>query len=115
MLNQLVIVGRLANDIELKKGENGRDYANITVAVPRSYKNENGVYETDFINCTIFGPIAENTAKYMQKGDILGVKGRVQSNSIEKDGKTENRTNIIAEKVTFLSSKGREDQEHDER
>ena len=71
-------------------------------------KNMDGNYDTDFVDCVAFDGIAENTSEYCGKGDIVGVKGRVQSRTIEKDGKTEYLVEIIAEKVTFLSSKKEE-------
>lgn len=95
MLNQVIIVGRLANEVKLKENED-KKVAVITLACPRTFKNEEGVYNTDFINCTLWQGIAENTAEYCRKGDLIGIKGRVQEN----DG----QLSIIAEKVTFLSS-----------
>ena len=71
-----------------------------------------GNYDTDFIDCVAFDSIAENTCEYCGKGDIVGVKGRVQSRTVEKDGKTEYLMEIIAEKVTFLSTK-RDDEKAD--
>lgn len=107
MLNQVVLVGRLVKDIELKEGENGGKYATMTLAIPRSFKNSEGVYETDFVDCKLFSMVAENTSEYCKKGDIVGVKGRIQTDTIEKEDGTEQfETNIIAEKVTFLSSMG---------
>lgn len=79
--------------------------ATISIAIPRSFKNMEGVYETDFIDCIAFDNIAENTKEYCKKGDIVGIKGRIQSRSIEVDGKNQTTMDIIAEKVTFLSSK----------
>ena len=109
MLNQTVIVGRLVEDPEVKELENGKKVANITLAVPRSYRNEDGDYDTDFLNCTLWSEIAENTAEYCKKGDLLGVKGRIQSRVIE-DGENKNTVmDIVAEKVTFLSSKVKQD------
>ena len=70
-----------------------------------------GGYDTDFIDCIAFDSIAENTKEYCEKGDIVGVKGRVQSRTIEKEGKTEYLMEIIAEKVTFLSNKHPEEKE----
>ena len=65
-----------------------------------------GTYDTDFVDCVAFENIAENSATYCGKGDIVGVKGRVQSRIVERDGeKKENLVEIIAEKITFLSSK----------
>ena len=66
--------------------------------------------DTDFVDCRLFGGIAQNTAEYCKKGDLIGVKGRVQSDSYEKDGETKYSTDIVAEKITFLSSKTKADE-----
>ncbi len=105
MLNQTVIVGRLVRDPELRETETGKKITNITLAVPRSYKNVNGEYDTDFISCILWQGVAENTVNYIKKGDLLGIKGRVQSRVIEEDEDVrKNVMEIVAEKVTFLSS-----------
>ena len=109
MLNQIVLVGRLTRDIEVHKSENGVKVATLSLAIPRSFKNSEGVYDTDFIDCVAFENIAENTCEYCNKGDTVGVKGRVQSRVLEKEDKKEYLTEIIAEKVTFLSSHPKED------
>ena len=105
MLNQVVLVGRLTKDPEIKQTDNAKSVSNITLAIPRSFKNVEGEYDTDFIECTLWDQIAKNTAEYCKKGDIVGVKGRMQTNSYEKDDGTKVfKLNIMAEKVTFLSS-----------
>ncbi len=110
MLNQVVIAGRLTADPEIVTTENNKKRTYITVAVPRSYKNVNGTYDTDFIRCILWGGIAESTCEYCQKGDIVGVKGRLQTSSYEKeDGEKVYVTDVIAEKVSFLSSKKEND------
>ena len=98
MLNQVLLVGRIAQDLEIKELESGKKAVKITLAVPRSLKNANGEYDTDFVDC-IFGSIAEDTKEYCKKGDLNGVKGRVQRLDIA------NGLEIIAEKITFLTSK----------
>lgn len=105
MLNQVVIVGRLTSDLEVKETESGRKLSYITLAVPRSYKNENGEYDTDFIECVLWNTIAENTAEYCKKGDIVGVKGRLQTRIIETEDTKKRIMELVAERVTFLSSK----------
>ncbi|MCI6899883.1 MAG: single-stranded DNA-binding protein [Tenericutes bacterium] len=110
MLNQIVLVGRLTRNIKINKSENGKKIANISLAIPRSFKNMEGTYDTDFIDCVAFENIAENTASYCSKGDIVGIKGRVQSRVVEKDGKKEYLMDIVAEKVTFLSSRKKEEE-----
>jgi single-strand DNA-binding protein len=109
MLNQIILVGRLTREISINKSENGVKVATIPLAIPRSFKNSAGSYDTDFIDCVAFDNIAENTKEYCSKGDIVGVKGRVQSRVIEKDNKKENTIEIIAEKVTFLSNHSKEE------
>ena len=84
MLNQFVIVGRLVNSPELRKVEKG-NVTEITLAVPRSYKNKDGEYETDFIDFIVYNGIAENTKEYCKKGDIVGVKGRIQTTIYEQE------------------------------
>ncbi len=100
MLNQLVLVGRI---VKLEETDNGK--AVITLAIPRSFKNADGEYETDILKCKLYGAIATNTKEYCHKGDIVGVKGRLQS----EDGSMI----AIAEKVTFLSSKPNSEESND--
>ena len=105
MLNQVVLVGRLTSDLEAKELEDGKKVTNMTLAIPRSFKNADGEYETDFVECTLWNNIAENTAEYCKKGDIVGVKGRLQTSNYEKeDGSKVFKLDVVAEKVTFLSS-----------
>ena len=110
MLNQVVLVGRLVKDLEVRSSEGNKKYSFITLAIPRSYKNHDGIYETDFVECILWNNIASNTAEYCKKGDIIGIKGRVESRVIEENNINKTILQIIAEKVTFLSSK-KQDQE----
>lgn len=105
MLNQTVLVGRLVRDPELHESESGNKVTSITLAVPRNYKNMNGEYDTDFISCVLFKGIAENAVEYCHKGDLLGVKGRIQTRKIDVEESSKQVMEVIAEKVTFLSSK----------
>ena len=112
MLNQTVIVGRLVKDPELYETENGNKVTNITLAVPRSFKNMDGEYDTDFISCVLWKGIAENAVEYCKKGDLLGVKGRIQSKKINLDEETRREVlEVVAEKVTYLSNKPKEAEE----
>ena len=105
MLNQIIIVGRLVKTPELFLTDNGKKGSIVTLAVGRSFKNQDGEYDTDFIDCTLWTAIAENTAEYCKTGDVIGVRGRVQSRIIDnEDGTKYKKMEIIAEKVTFLSS-----------
>ncbi|MDD2378039.1 MAG: single-stranded DNA-binding protein [Bacilli bacterium] len=106
MLNQTVIVGRIVKDPELRETESGKKVTNITLAVPRSFKNVNGEYDTDFIPCVLWKGIAESTTEFCKKGDLVGIKGRIQSRAYTIEDETRKHViEIIAEKVTFLSSK----------
>ena len=105
MVNQIVLVGRIAKAPEVKTSESGRKYASLTLAVPRNYKNINGEYDTDFLDCTLWSQVAESTSEYCSTGDMIGVKGRVQNRIIElPDGSKRKKTEIVAERVTFLTS-----------
>ncbi len=115
MLNQLVLVGRLVKEPELKETENGKKVTKITIAVPRNFKNDKGEYDADFIDCTLWSSVAENTAEYCNKGDMLGVKGRVQTRIIENDnGSKMKKMEIVAERVTFLEKSKSHQQEKKE-
>lgn len=105
MLNQVVLVGRLTSDIVLEK-VNDKDICYINLAVARQFKNEDGVYDNDLIKCKLWNGIAVNTCEYGKKGDTIGIKGRLQSYTTE-DGTI---MEVVAEKVTFLSSKKEEEE-----
>lgn len=108
MVNQIVLVGRIVRAPEVRTTETGKKVSTITLAVPRNYKNANGEYDTDFLDCTLWSSIAESTSEYCQSGDMIGVKGRLQNRIIEMpDGNKKRKTEVIAEKITFLSSNQR--------
>lgn len=93
-MNQFIIVGRIVKDLEKESNA-------ITIAISRHYKNENGEYDTDFVDVTIDGTLAKTTIEYCKKDDIIGVKGSIRS-EISNDIK---KMIQVAERVTFLSSK----------
>ena len=96
MHNQTILIGRIANEPQIFDTKE-KTKSIITLAIQRGTKNSEGIYETDFIPCLLINSIAENVFTYCKKGDLVGVKGRIESN--------ENGLQIIAEKVTFLSSR----------
>lgn len=104
MLNQVVIVGRIVNELVLEENDDGRKYCSMTLAVPRCFKNSDGVYDTDFIKTTVFGNIADTTVEYCEVGDLVGVKGRLACLN------SKNGMSLISEKVTFLSARKESDQ-----
>lgn len=109
MINQAVLVGRIASEPEIYSTDKGK-VSNITLAVPRNFKNSNGEYDTDFISCVLWKGIAESTVEYCKKGDLVGIKGRIQTRNVELEDETHRKyVEVIAEKVTFLSSKRQEE------
>lgn len=109
MLNQVVLVGRLTKDPSLHKTESNKNLSYVTLAIPRSFKNAEGEYETDFIDCQLWEAVAKSTVEYCRKGDIVGVKGRLASRSFETSEGKRTIIEIVAEKVTFLSNKKEEE------
>lgn len=104
MLNQVVLVGRIStiNKEIMNRDEGNKRFTTIVIATPRSFKNEEGEYDTDFIRIKLIGVVAENTLEYCNQGDLIGIKGRIQTTG------QNNVIEIIAEKVTFLTSKKRD-------
>lgn len=110
MLNQIVLVGRLVKTPELIETEAGKKMSSITLAITKSFKNAKGEYDTDLIDVVLWESIAVTTSEYCKEGDIVGVKGRIQSHMIEaEDGNNYRKMEVVAEKVTFLSSKKEEE------
>ena len=103
MMNRVVLVGRLTKDPELKYLPNGTPVASFTLAVNRSFTNQAGEREADFINCQVWRKPAENVANYLKKGSLAGVDGRIQTRNFEgQDGKRVYITEVVAESVQFL-------------
>lgn len=105
MLNNVVLVGRLTDNPEIVEVENNKKVTSIILAVNRNFKNLEGLYETDFIRCILWNSIASSTTEYCRSGDVIGIKGRLQSSKFEdENGKSHFVTDVVAERVTFLSS-----------
>ena len=94
MLNQVILVGRIVE--EVKKVDRGYK---MRMGIPRSYKNADGEYETDFIEIQMLDNVGNSVKEYCKKGDIVGVKGRLQNGDLNIP------LEVVAEKVTFLSSR----------
>lgn len=114
MHNLVYLIGRLTEDPEMKTFEDGKSSLVINLAVQRSYKNESGIYEVDYIRCVLWNGIASHTSEYCKKGDLVGVKGRLQTRSYEADSETKYITEVIVDKVSFLASKRKEEDYEDE-
>ena len=105
MINQITLVGRLVRTPELDLTESGKKVSTITLAVPREYKNANGEYDADFIDCTLWTGVAESASEYCKTGDVIGVRGKVQSRLIEKeDGTKVKKMEVVADRISFLAS-----------
>ncbi|WP_088362491.1 single-stranded DNA-binding protein [Bacillus cereus] len=103
MMNRVILVGRLTKDPDLKYTPNGVAVATFTLAVNRSFANQQGEREADFINCVIWRKQAENVANYLKKGSLAGVDGRIQTRNYDgQDGKRVYVTEVLAESVQFL-------------
>lgn len=114
MLNRVVLVGRLTRDPDLRYTSSGLAVANFTVAANRPFRNQQGEQEADFINCVVWRKTAENLANYMRKGSLIGVDGRIQTRSYEgQDGKMVYVTEVLAENIQFLESRGASQQQRD--
>ena len=107
MLNRVVLVGRLTRDPELRVSQSNVAVANFNLAVNRPFTDKNGERGADFINCVVFRKPAENLVKYVSKGSLVGIDGRVQTRNYEnKDGQRVYVTEVVCDSVQYLDSKG---------
>lgn len=106
MINQVTLVGRLTKDPELRTTMDGIPVTQVTLAVNRHFKNQDGQIEADFVQCTLWRKTAENTSRYCQKGSVIGITGRIQSRHYDNnDGRRVYVTEVVAESVQFLGKK----------
>ena len=109
-MNKVILIGRLARDPEMRTTASGVSVTRFTVAVSRPFTAQNGERGADFINCIAWRRQAENIAKYCTKGSQVAVEGRIQTGSYDgQDGTKRYTTDIVADNVTFLGSKGGND------
>jgi single-strand DNA-binding protein len=107
MINRVVLVGRLTKDPEYRVTPSGVQVATFTLAINRTYTNQQGEREADFINCVVFRRPAENVNNYLSKGSLAGVEGRLQSRSYEnQEGRRVYVTEVVCDSVQFLEPKG---------
>ena len=102
MLNKVVLIGRLTKDPELRYTASGIAVARFTLAVDRGFKNQQGEKQADFIPITVWRGAAESCAKYLSKGRLVAVVGRIQTGHYEKDGQRVYTTDVVADEVRFL-------------
>ena len=109
MLNNVSLVGRLTKDVDLRYTPSNVAVATFTLAVNRTFKNENGEREADFINCVMWRQQAENLANWAKKGALIGVTGRIQTRSYDnQQGQRIYVTEVVAEQFQLLESKGQQ-------
>jgi len=109
VINEVVLIGRMVKDPDLRYTGDGTPVASFRLAVNRNFKNQEGVYEADFVSCTAWRGTAETTANYCRKGALVAVTGRIQTSRYEaKDGTTAFVTDIVVDKVRFLEKKKEE-------
>lgn len=100
-MNRTVLVGRVTKDIELKSTQTGTSIVRFTLAVQRRKKDDGA----DFINCVAYAKTAELMSQYVHKGDRIGVTGRIQTGSYERNGSKIYTTDVVADEVEFLNEK----------
>ena len=103
MINNVVLIGRLTRDVDLRYTPQKQAVGQFTLAVNRNFKNQNGEYDADFINCVIWGKSAENFANWTKKGNLVGITGRVQTRNYEnQQGQRVYVTEVVAESFQLL-------------
>ena len=112
MINKFIGNGRVTKDIELKCTPSGSSAVSFTLAIPRPFKNQNGEYESDFIQCVAFRGTAELLSKYVKKGDTIGVEGSIRTrNYKDKDDKTIYVTEMLVDNIDFLKQAERKEKQ----
>ncbi|MBQ8808531.1 MAG: single-stranded DNA-binding protein [Clostridia bacterium] len=102
-MNSVNLIGRFTRDPELRSTETGTSVCSFSLAVQRSFKNNDGEYEADFINCVAWKNSAEFISKYFKKGQQIGVQGELQTRKWSDDeGKTRYATEVIVRNTTFV-------------
>ena len=105
-MNRVNLTGRLTSNPELRVNQNGSNICRFALAVARKYKNAMGEYDSDFIHCVAFNKTADTVNKYVQKGDLLGVEGKIQTGSYTaNDGSKRYTTDVVVDGIDFLQTK----------
>lgn len=106
MINKVILVGRITRDPELKYTSSNIPYVQFTLAVNRTFQSRDGNREADFINCTVWRTQAENLARYIKKGALLGAEGSIQVNSYDdNNGVRRSFTTVVCDNIQFLEPK----------
>lgn len=113
-MNRVMLIGRLTAKPELRYTASNVPFARFSLAVNRTFSNGNGERQTDFLNIIVWRKQAENVCNYLNKGSLVSVEGRIQTGSYDdKDGNKRYTTDIVADSVQFLESKGQSNGSND--
>ena len=106
--NQVILMGNLTRDPELRQTPNGQNVCSFSLALNRSYKGSDGNWQeaTDYVDVVAWGPLGERVAQYLSKGRPCLINGRLQSRSWEQEGQKRNKVEVVAQDVTFLGGPG---------
>src|ERR1019366_1036285 len=112
-VNQVILMGNLTRDPELRQTPNGQNVCSFSLALNRAYKDQGGEWQeaTDYVDCVSWGPLAERVSQYLSKGRRCLVQGRLQSRNWEQEGQKRSKVEVLANDVTFLDSRGAGDSE----
>ena len=103
MYNTVMLIGRLTAEPELTKQDDKKEVCHLTLAVQRTYKNSDGIYEADFIRCTLWDQIASRICEYCHKGDLISVRGQLRTSTFT--------VNDVVDKIAFLANKSKDSEE----
>ena len=106
MINNVVLIGRLTRDVELHRTPQDQAVGQFTLAVNRNFKNQDGGYDADFINCVIWRKLAENFASWIKKGNLVAITGHIQTRNYEnQQGQRVYVTEVVAESFQLLEKR----------
>ncbi len=114
-VNNVILMGNLTRDPELRQTPNGKSVTNFSLALNSAYRDASGEWQevTDFVDIVCWGPLAERVSQYMSKGRRCLVQGRLQSRNWEQDGQKRTKVEVMANDVTFLDGGGNRDENND--
>ena len=114
-MNKIFLRGNLTRDVELRTTGGGKSVANFSIGVRRDFKNADGLYDSDFINCVAYGSLAETINKYFHKGSGIIVLGHIQTGSYEKDDGTRvHTTDVVIESIEFDRKESKKEETKEE-
>lgn len=114
-LNRVVLIGRLCQDVDIRQTSSGTPVGNFTLAVDRAFKKQDGTRDTDFLRIVVWDKAAEACSKYIGKGSLVAIEGRIQSRSYEtQDGQKRTAVEVVAENVRFLDKYGKKEETAEE-